>query len=410
MLQRFQFSCAVIASLVGFSLSTSAGPPPEFQAQELPVQLTVGYAVRAIDMNADGKLDIAIVDSKRVLWLENPSWAEHVIYETPDAKFDNVCFAPHDINHDGRVDFALGADWQFGNSDSGGTIGWLEHTQSGPWSYHPIATEPTTHRMNWVDIRGDGRPTLVVAPLKGRGSRPPGFDQVGIRLLAFDPPQDPTQETWGRAVLTEALHVMHNFDVTDLDDDGRSDLVAASYEGATWIQFDSADAPVRLKQLGSGQDQPPPSRGASEIRRGRLADGRNYLATVEPWHGDKIVVYAAPDNWQASNQLWERTVIDDQLVWGHAVACVNLDEDPEEELVIGVRDDQKESAGQYRRGLRIYDPVDPLGGQWDRRIIDPGGVAIEDLAVADFDGDGDTDIVAVGRATHNAKIYWNQLK
>ncbi len=377
-----------------------------FEPQELATQLQVGYAVRAIDINQDGQLDIAIVDSKRVLWLEGPNWTEHVIYETPDAKFDNVCFAPHDIDGDGLVDLALGADWQFGNADSGGTIGWLQHTATGPWVYRQIASEPTTHRMNWIALGGSDRMELVVAPLKGRGSRAPGFDQVGIRLLAFDPPSDPTQETWSRRVLTDALHVMHNFEAIDLDADGGSEIVAASYEGATWIRANDQGV-ITLKRLGAGQEEPAPKRGASEIRAGKLGHGRNYLATIEPWHGDKVVVYVAPDNWRQSAELWQRTVLDDQLAWGHAVACANLDNDEEQELIIGVRDDQND---QFRRGLRIYDPVDAAAGKWQRTLHDPGGVAIEDLAVADFDGDGDNDIVAVGRATHNVKIYWNQLK
>ena len=39
-----------------------------------------------------------------------------------------------------------------------------------------------------------------------------------------------------------------------------------------------------------------------------------------------------------------------------------------------------------------------------------GGVAVEDLAVGDLNGDGKPDIVAVGRATKNVKIYWNGQK
>ncbi|QDV27929.1 FG-GAP repeat domain-containing protein [Aureliella helgolandensis] len=377
----------------------------EFNPQELGTKLSVGYAVRVLDVNADGKQDIAIVDSRRVLWLENPSWNEHVVYETPDAKFDNVCFAAHDVNGDGRIDFALGADWQFGNSDSGGTIGWLEQTSEGPWIYRKIASEPTTHRMQWADLTGDGRASLVVAPLKGRGTRGPGFDQVGVRLLAFTPGADPAKETWSRRVLTDELHVMHGLQVADLNQDEREDLLTASYEGVTWLQAGASG--MQLKRLGTGQEQPAPKRGASEVRQGRLADGQLYLATIEPWHGDKVVVYIAPHDWQTSSELWTRFVLDEQLAWGHAVVCANLDDDPEEELVVGVRDDL---SSEHRSGVRIYDPVNPIEGAWSRELLDAGGVAVEDLTVADLDNDGDMDIVAVGRATHNVKVYWNQLR
>lgn len=63
-----------------------------------------------------------------------------------------------------------------------------------------------------------------------------------------------------------------------------------------------------------------------------------------------------------------------------------------------------------RCGLRIYDPVDATAGKWTRQIVDPGSVAIEDLACGDLNGDGRIDVVAVGRATHNVKIYWNETK
>jgi hypothetical protein len=98
-------------------------------------------------------------------------------------------------------------------------------------------------------------------------------------------------------------------------------------------------------------------------------------------------------------------VIDEELKWGHAVSCADLDGDAAEELVIGVRD-SKDAANPC--GLRIYDPADDAGQKWTSQRVDPAGVAIEDLAVGDLDADGRADIVAVGRATKNVRIYWNQ--
>lgn len=388
------------------AVTCTADDISNFRAEELPVQLQVGYAVRAVDVNADGRPDIAIVDSKRVLWLENPTWTTHVVYETPEAKFDNVCFAPHDINSDGRIDLALGSDWQPNNSDTGGAIGWLEHTSSGPWIYREITTEPTTHRMNWVELNGKSH--LVVAPLKGRGSRAPGFEQTPLRLLAFEPGSKPTEGNWARSVLTDQLHVMHNFEVTDMNDDGESDLITVSYEGVNWLRFNGSGAPdgkASLHHIGSGQTEAPPKRGSSEIRLGQLAGKQQYIATIEPWHGDKVVVYTAPENWQSKTELWPRFILDEELAWGHAISIANLDDDADQELVVGIRDNKSDN---HRCGVRIYDPIDAAAGKWNRQIIDAGGVAVEDLVTCDLDRDGDQDIIAVGRATHNAKIYWNQ--
>ena len=100
-------------------------------------------------------------------------------------------------------------------------------------------------------------------------------------------------------------------------------------------------------------------------------------------------------------------MLDSKLKWGHAVWCANLDDDADDELIIGVRDNLD---SDNRCGLRIYDPVDAGNGKWKRIVVDPGSVAIEDAAAGDLNGDGKTDVVAVGRATHNVKIYWNDTK
>lgn len=402
------FACLLLLMLVGIS-SLQAGEL-EFRAEELKSHLSVGYAVRLIDMNGDEKKDIIIVDSKRFVWLENPSWKEHLMHEDKAAKNDNVCFAPADIDGDGELDFAVGRDWQFGNTNSGGTIGWLQQGEkpSGLWRYHPIGAEPTTHRMRFADVDGDGRPELIVAPLKGRGTTGPNFDESGVRLLSFSIPNDPVTEPWPMKVLNDELHVMHNFWPCDVNGDDQLDVLCASFEGVTLLEHEK-DGSWRSSHIGEGNQQTSPSRGASEIKLGHYATGVPYIATIEPWHGHQVVVYAHPETREADayRGKWQRHVLDEDLKWGHGVWCANLDDDPEDELIIGVRDHKDNT---WRSGLRIYDPTDDSGAGWKRHLIDPGGVRIEDLAAADLNGDGRVDIVAVGRQSHNVKIYWNETQ
>ena len=58
------------ACLVLLATSAMAEDPkfPKFKAQEIATDLTVGYAVITADINEDGKPDIVVVDSKRVVW------------------------------------------------------------------------------------------------------------------------------------------------------------------------------------------------------------------------------------------------------------------------------------------------------------------------------------------------------
>jgi hypothetical protein len=165
----------------------------------------------------------------------------------------------------------------------------------------------------------------------------------------------------------------------------------------------------KRQHLGAGnQETPMGKRGASEIKQGKLKNGKTFIATIEPWHGDQVVVYTEPTE---KGKLWDRHVIDDQLRWGHAVSCADLDGDGNDEIVIGVRDDP--AAGDKvkdRRGVRVYKAMDDKGAKWQRQIVDNGGVAVEDLTAVDLNGDGQIDIVAVGRQTKNVRIYWNETK
>ncbi|MHC2068507.1 FG-GAP repeat domain-containing protein [Bremerella sp. T1] len=382
-----------------------------FEPQQLKTELGVGYAVRLIDMNEDDKLDICIVDQDRIVWLENPNWNEHEILGPGQTNQDNVAFAPADIDGDGKLDFAVAAGWGGGKTQRG-TIQWITSNGSQAngssakhWAVHPIRNEHSTHRIKFANVVGDDKPELIVGPLFGPNTTGPHFAEHGVRLVALEIPENPTTEPWPLHMIDNSLHVMHNFLPIDFTGNGQTDIITASYEGVFLLER-QADGSWTKSQLGSGDQESSPSRGASEVKVGRLANGDRYIATIEPWHGNQVVVYTKPQD-QPLRSLWKRQVLDDQLKWGHAVWCVNLDADADEELVIGVRDDQTDST---RRGVRIFDPQDANGSQFKRYVVDPGAVAVEDLAVADLNANGQPDIVAVGRQTHNVKIYWNKTQ
>jgi hypothetical protein len=320
-----------------------------------------------------------------------------------------VCIAPYDIDGDGQVDFALGADWRPSDTLNSGTIQWIRRGDSldEKWTVYPIGTEPTVHRMRFADFDANGRAELIVSPLHGRGNRGPNFEGAGVRTLRYKLPADPTkQENWKAEVINDEVHVSHNLWPTDLNRDGKLDLLIASFEGVSLVE-QAGEGKWKRTLIGSGNQETKPNRGASEIKHGQLREKMDYLATIEPFHGFQVVVYTPPDSGvnHTTEKLWNRHVLDDQLAWGHAVWCANLDADPDDELIIGVRDQKSD---EHRRGVRIYDPRSD--GGWERHLIDPGGVAVEDLSAADLDGDGDIDIVAAGRATKNVKIYWNEAK
>jgi hypothetical protein len=401
---------AVLLAASGLLPARSDDPKPAapaFRTQELDSKLGIGYAVLIADVNSDGKPDIIVVDTTRVVWYENPTWKRRTIIEG-QTRPDNVCAAAYDIDGDGKLDLALGADWKPFNTKEGGTLQWLKQGQNidDPWTLYPIGEEPTVHRIRFIDLYGEGKPRLVVAPLMGRNATQAKnwTDGAPVRVLAYAIPKDPTKDRWVPEVIDEGLHVVHNFAPVPGAAGKGADVLTASYEGVSLLTHAEPGKWSR-KHLGAGnQENPKGNRGSSEVKRGTLKGARKFIATVEPWHGHQVVVYTEPAE---AGGMWDRHVVDEQLKWGHAVWCADLDGDGSDELIVGVRDDLSGKPGE-RCGVRVYKALDDKGTKWARHDIDPGGVAVEDLAAADLDGDGCIDLIAVGRKTKNLRVYWNE--
>jgi hypothetical protein len=145
--------------------------------------------------------------------------------------------------------------------------------------------------------------------------------------------------------------------------------------------------------------------GSGEVRAGRLPGGGQFIVTVEPMHGNSVVTYTAPGG-TASGPLWQRNVIDEAVVDGHAVATGDVLKTGSDQVVVGWR--AMNRPANTKVGIKLYTPLDPQGAKWRETLIDDNGMACEDLVLADLDGDGDLDIAAAGRATENLKVYFNE--
>jgi hypothetical protein len=412
MTQRIAFT-----TIIAFALALSAraaAPFPEFKVQEIDKTLKVGYGLKVVDLNKDGKPDVVVADSARVIWFDDAGgWKLHTIIDNAKAgvKPDNVCLDVADIDGDGKLDIALGADWQINNTSSGGALQWLRQGATiEEWTVHPIAKSiPTLHRIHFADIDGAGPPELLVGPIRGVGSTAAeNYMDKPLRLLAYHIPKDPTGE-WGEPrVIDGSKHHLHNFTPVDLNGDKAPEILTASAEGVGALLGSKGN--WTWTHIGAGnQDNPKGARGSSEVKIGLMKGSPAYIVAIEPLHGNQLVTYrfgSHRDNGPApKGPTGIRTIVDDQLKGGHALWCADLDGDGLDEIIAGFR--ESTSKGVYP-GVNVY-RADGVGDamKWEKHVLEEKDMACEDLASADLNGDGRVDIVACGRATGNVRIYWN---
>lgn len=374
---------------------------PKFTSVTVDDQIGIGYGVAAVDIDGDGKTDIALADKDQFVWYRNPDWKKFVMTESLTER-DHVCIAARDINGDGKAEVAVGAGWNPGDTINSGAVFYLMPTGDRTLVWDPIRLPhvPTTHRMRWIK-NSDGQFDLVVLPLHGAGNK--GATGDGVQTWAYHMPENP-RDPWTMTLVTHAYHKTHNLDPVQWDADTEEEWLLASQEGV-WL-INPVGPGQKAWMIGGKENGHDDFPGAGEVRNGRLPNGKNYVATIEPMHGNQVVVYRR-SNPGSDQPEWIRSVLDDSLVDGHAVACgdfLNLGYD---QLVVGWRAMFDRDA---KVGIKLFVPTDPDGKEWKSMLVDDDTMACEDLRLADFNGDGWLDIVAAGRATQNVKVYYNQRR
>lgn len=373
-------------ALVLCGLALSAPPQPvTFSPHLVTLGLTGGYQVVAADLNRDGRPDLIALASgmSELVWYENPDWLRHVI---AGGLRGMINLAAADTDGDGVPEIVLASEFSMRPRDSAGVITLLraQADPRQPWAATEIDRLPTSHRLRWARLEASQPPVLVNAPLAGATAEPPEY-RSPVPLVLYRP------GSWKRETISEELQgVVHGVTVTDWDGDGRDEILTASFRGVDLFQHTPAG--WRRQHLTDGNPDPWPRSGASEIAVGMLGRTR-FLATIEPWHGNQVVVYLPQSGG------WRRRVIDDSLVEGHVLETADLNGDGRDEILAGFRG--------KGRSVYIYYAQDLAGERWTRQVLDGGEMAAASCTVADLDGDRRPDVACIGAATANLKWYQN---
>ena len=385
-------STLITACLFSTSVCFAADATPKFKPQTIDEIVEIGYGTAIGDVNGDGKPDILLADKKEFVWYDNPSWQRHVIAENLTER-DNVCIAARDIDGDGKVEIAVGGEWNPGDTLNSGAVFYLvpPADRSQLWEPVKLPNQPVVHRMRWVKL-DDQKFALVVSPLHGKGNK--RGEGAGVKLIAYEKPDNPRDE-WQQTVIEDTMHVTHNLDPAQwIPSTPAEEILYAGREGAMLLAY----------QNGKWSTQKfPLIEGSGEIRMGQLAPENQFIATIEPLHGDRLVLYQTGAPGKA---ISKRQILDDNIQAGHAIATADLFGDSRQEIVAGWRTPNKDQ----KVGVKVYWATDASGKTWESAWIDDNGMACEDLRLGDLNGDGKIDIVAAGRNSHNLKIYWNESK
>lgn len=273
---------------------------PQWLSTTVTDSLKMGYQLVAADLNRDGRLDLIVVDERgtELAWYENPSWERHVLIKDVPR---TINLDVYDYDGDGIPEIAMGHNFETVPEKRIGNVLILKSGPDPrqPWTAREIDRVPTVHRIRWIDLAGNGKKVLLVAPMIGLTATPPEY-AANVPVYLYRPGE------WKRELFTDQPRgILHS--IAPVRWQGRGEqLMTADFLG---IRFFLPKGPVVIAK---GDPRPCPQCGSSEIKIGHLGK-RRFIAAIEPWHGNQVVVYTE------GGATWKRHVIEDAMDNGHAL-------------------------------------------------------------------------------------------
>jgi hypothetical protein len=388
--------------------TTPSATDPVFEPTVIDDDLTDGYWIQAVDITGDGRPDLLTsgLASGKVNWYRNASWSRHLIHEFRRP----VSLDGGDIAGAGRTDLVVCHDYartMFEATPADGTVSWLRNpgpdAVEQPWPAMFIGQLGSTHRLRLGHFTHPDRLDLLALPVVGPLS---GLDALHapVRVVRYQRPDDVGRaEAWpAEEVNATDFRVIHGAQVGAFGPPSGPGLDAsllASEEGLSWFGVDGSGAWLRVALSEGEQDQRAVSgyAGSANVAIGRLGnDPYAFIAAVEPFHGNTLAIYHRTGGPRTGlvGGTWERQVIE---TFGelndagegpaHHVVTADFDGDGDDEVLVALR------GPEPLQGVIYYKPIDVAAGKFERVHVSTPSAAR--IAVGDFNGDGRLDFATI---------------
>ncbi len=364
LLLGLMFAASVEASVAWRRIDSSPHgilPSPPASVPELTSAL-------AFNANGDGAAEFVVAGRKGApaltLWrYSGGKWTTEII--EPDALRIEAGGAVHDIDGDGDLDIAFGAD------NASNQLWWWEnpHPGNGRWTRRLIKNEGSTkhHDQVFGDFDGDGRTDFV------------SWNQNGRALLFFKIPANPRETSpWPATTIFQwsGIGQYEGLARHDVDGDGVDDIIGAGrwfrHTGAGKFDVEIVD----------------PDRKMTFVRAaaGQLVNGGRPELVFVPGDADGPLQWY---HWQDGR--WKAHTLEQHIVHGHSLEIADIDGDGHLDVFVG-------EMGHWTID-RVSNPHSRLmifygdgKGNFRKQIVSIGQ-GVHEARVADLNGDGRLDIL-----------------
>jgi len=309
------------------------------------------------DIDGDGFADVVVASSNGgpLVWHEYPNWEKHVI--APSGSWS--CYAQVvDMDGDGDFDIVI-SEWYTHNR-----MEWYENpsTEGNPgtglWKRHIIGS-PRAHDIEVGDIDGDGRLEIVTRSQGKEGNAIIIWKQI-----------DAT--SWTKRVID--CPAGEGLAIGDINGDGKLDIVI----GGRWYEAPEDILQEPWKAHVFADWTPDAVVRVTDMNK----DGRSDVVLTRSEGHHKLSWFEAPPD--PKSPEWKEHVVDDSVDFAHSLVVCDMNNDGEPDIVTA-----EMHQSPRKRVMAYFNEGNAT--KWRRQVIAVTGS--HNLCVADIGNNGALDII-----------------